>query len=194
MIPPVIIPALFSLAGHGLSEHAEKRVWTGALRRRARAAHGMRTAKLEKANSLPPGRYWIDVFDEKKSVWDAWLATANIASDPTSFGSPSDRVQVEKTEYYEPFEDDGKSYPGRYWILFRVYQSTPWGTLMAEQIGWPNTAPASIQTSDDTVQKPDPNDARTDWLPNSPGFKLAVGGTALLAVAVLAGYAFRSFR
>lgn len=206
MIPAIVPGFLFALGGKAISEYANERIWTGALVKRARlraALSGgerpvrmaMSAGKLEKSNPLPVGRYWIDVFEAKKSVWDAWLATANIASDPTSYTGPSDRVQVEKIEYYEPFEDDGKEYPGRYWILFKVVQPTPWGTLMAEQIGWPNTAPVNIQTSDDTVQKPDPNDARTDWLPDvGPLGKIAIGGTALLTVAVLAGYAVRSFR
>lgn len=216
MIPAVVIPMYYSLAGKALTEQAEKRAWTGALTRRLRkdgghvntggkavpSSHGgaltrrfSHAGRLEKANPLPVGRYWIDVFDAKKSVWDAWLATANIATDPTTYTGPSDRVQVKKIEYYESFEDNGQTYPGRYWILFKVVEPTPWGVLMAEQLGWPNTAPGSIQTSDDTVQKPDPNDARTDWLPDvGPLGKITIAGTGILAVAVLAGYAVRSFR
>lgn len=159
--------------------------------------NGMRTAKLVKKNPLPVGRYWIDVFDNGYGTWNAWLVTANLQSDPTSYGAPGLRVSVEKDEYYEPFEhsETDEMQPGRHWILFNVLEPTPWGDANATKIGWPNTAPQSIQTSDDTVQKPDPNDARTDWLPDvGPLGKIAIAGTGILVVAVLAGYAVRSFR
>lgn len=40
MIPAVCIPMMYSLAGKGLSEHAEKRQWAGALTRRFKRIHG----------------------------------------------------------------------------------------------------------------------------------------------------------
>jgi len=193
MIPAVVIPIMYSLAGHGLSEHAGERTWTRAATRRLRR-RTLHAGALERRNPLPVGRYWIDIFDDGKSAWDAWLATANIATDPTTYSGPSDRVQVIKEEYYPPFVgSDENEYPGRYWMLFKVVQPTPW--TIANKVGWPNTAPTNINTSDDTVQKPDPNDARTDWLPDvSPLGKIAIAGGGILVVAVLAGYAVRSFR
>lgn len=195
IIPPVIIPALFGLAGHALSENADKRVWTGALARRAGRAR-MSAGKLVKTNPLPVGRYWIDVFEDGIPSWIGWSG-GNLAT-----------VSVEKTEFYEgttllgkiagwiypwvptPTNPDKVVQPDRVFVIFNVTSPTMW--TIAETNGRPSIAPKGvIETSDDTVSKPKGKGLFDDL---SPGVKIAVGGTAILGVAVLAGYAFRSFR
>lgn len=211
MIPPIVIPALFSLAGHGLSEHAEKRVWTGAMARRAqravenrgnhvtrtgKARPHMRAGKVVRQNPLPPGRYWIDVFPDGLPSWIGWSG-GNLAT-----------VSIEKTEVYEgtsllvqglgwiypwvptPTNPDKVQQPDRAFVIFSVTAPTMW--TISETNGWPAPAPKGVvETSDDTVQKPKGKGLFDDI---SPGVKITVGGIALLSVAVLAGYAVRSFR
>lgn len=119
-----------------------------------------------KANPLPPGRYWIDIFPDGVAAWVGWSG-GNLAT-----------VQVEKTELYSGknklFEVLGWVYPwvptpqvveqpDRAWVIFNVSAPTPW--TIAESVGYPNNAPKGVvNTSDDTVTKPDPFQERDDWL------------------------------
>lgn len=52
MLPALAIPALYSLAGHGLSENAEQRVWTGALKTRTTRKGGRYATGRGKASPL----------------------------------------------------------------------------------------------------------------------------------------------
>lgn len=108
------------------------------------------TGALAKQDPLPPGRYWIDIFEPGVSTWVGWSG-GNLAT-----------VQIEKTEFYKGTHKvlevlgwlypwvpgSGTDYPDRAFIIFRVTQPTPWG--VADIIGWPSVAPANIQTSADT--------------------------------------------
>lgn len=161
----------------------------------------MRTAKLEKRNPLPPGRYWIDVFPDGIATWVGWSG-GNLAT-----------VGVEKTEFYKgttkvqtilgwaypwvpepgvwPPQFDHTSVPDRAFIIFTVSSPTTWDIDVQKVLGWPNTAPTSIQTSDDTSTKPAP----AGWFDNlSPGLKITVGGIGLAAVVLGGAYVFRSFK
>lgn len=108
------------------------------------------TGLLEKREPLPPGRYWIDIFEDGTTDWVGWSG-GNLAT-----------VHIEKTEFYKGtskvFEVLGwiypwvpgntESIPDRAFIIFNVLSPTTWG--IADKVGWPNTAPQSIQTSADT--------------------------------------------
>lgn len=166
----------------GMLDKAKHRV------RRTPAIHTgalIETGELQKADPLPPGRYWIDVFEDKLAVFQAWFLT-----------TPG--VVMENQEKFEP---EG-TYPARTWYLFEVKKPAPWG--LATKLGWPTIATADVRTSDDTVQKPDPStipvfptggpDIFPDWKDVSPGWKVAVIGGVVLLVAVAASYAVRGFR
>ena len=83
-------------------------------------------------------------------------------------------------------------YEDRDWILFKTTAPLTWDIELAKKIGWPSVASSSVQTSNDTVSKPDPDDI----LPNfkSPEFKLAVVGVGIVVGAVARVYVVRSFR
>lgn len=196
MIPVAAISALYSLAGHGLSENAEKRVWTGELVKRTGRAR-TKTGALVKQSPLPVGRYWIDVFEDGIATWVGWQG-GNLAT-----------VSVEKTEFYKGtskvLEILGWVYPwvpgstavvpDRAFIIFNVSQPTPWG--VENVLGWPNTAPTSINTSDDTVTKPTAEDTLPWWQGGNQGLpevKIALGAVGIAAGVLAAAYVFRSFR
>jgi len=93
------------------------------------------TGALERSNPLPAGRYWVDVFSPDSAAFGAWL-TSNQAT-----------VRVVSTQSFEK-NDAG---PARDWYLFQVTAPTPWNGP-----GFPTIADASVTSSADTVQRPDP--------------------------------------
>lgn len=85
---------------------------------------------------IPPGRYWLDVFNQAPFV--DWL-------------HEKPEVQVETTE------DKGD---GHVFYIFSIPSSAtnygkPGVWFPTVQLGFPTIASAGVQTSDDTVQKPD---------------------------------------
>lgn len=133
------------------------------------------TGRLVRTEPLPIGRYWIDIFHEpiaNKSIFDTWLIN----------GKAAGAVIIERTE--SRGADDGG--PARDWYIFQIVK--PWGWGIAEWVGWPNDAPANIQTSDDTVQKPPPEPGPFDvgglfgsggqlsWVPYVAGGAVLVAG------------------
>lgn len=121
---------------------------------------------LERRNPLPPGRYWIDLFEKDSPAWLAWRARNN--------------VKIEVTEHFS-------SDPVRDFIIFRVDAPVPW-----EGPGFPTIAPASVQSSSDTLDRPppekDPLDKLTDFV-TSPAVKVAgsllgivVGGALIVYI------------
>lgn len=117
--------------------------------------------QIEKRDPLPVGRYWIDVFGKDYGVFLDWT----IAHKAT--------VTVVKTEQYDTTSDwnlfDDREAGA--WFLFEVSAPTSWG--IASDVGWPNTAPSNIQSSQDTIQSPplpknildDGGDAIPKWVP-----------------------------
>ena len=101
-------------------------------------SQNVRTGKLERTSPVPLGRYWIDVFEPKRPVWEAWVAKAGAS------------VHILSTEYYEGDADEG--YPSRNWLLFEVLTPVEWG--VAKDLGWPTIASQDVKTSNDTVDKP----------------------------------------
>lgn len=137
------------------------------------------TGKLEKANPLPPGSYWLDVFDTGGHIetWHQWVNAAGSA------------VKVVTTEVYEADESEG--YPARTWVQFDVSAPVPWNRganaqspSLAIDLGWPNVEKVTPKTSDDTVEKPKAG-SPLDILKESGGpdlgwVKWAVGGAVIL--------------
>jgi hypothetical protein len=125
------------------------------------------TGGVERRNPLPPGRYWVDVFQSKSAAFNAWLARNKTA------------VKVESTESFPGDLDN--AYESRDWVLFRVLSPAPW-----EGPGLPTVADASVKTSDDTVQKPPPEKGPLENLPKLPS---AAGMGAVAAAAGLGLFA-----
>lgn len=178
MLPAAAMPWLFQLAGKGLSEHAEKRVWTGALTRRFQVKRKIATGVLERRNPLPKGRYWIDIFQSGRQDWDYWTMYS------------TGHLKVINEEHYST---DG-TYESRDWILFETDAPLTWDIELAKKIGWPTVATPEVQNSDDTVQKPKVKGGFDEVFGDSPGLKIAVTGVGIVAAAVLVGYVVRSFK
>jgi hypothetical protein len=135
------------------------------------AGHAVQTGRLERANPLPPGQYWIDIFAPKQAAWDAWLAKAGAS------------VHVAVTEQYEGDEEAG--YPSRTWYQFDVLSPVQWGNPLAVELGWPNIDKVTPKSSDDTVTKPSLDAFGNVDEPGEPSewgwVKWAVGGTIVVA-------------
>jgi len=108
------------------------------------------TGKLVKDNPLPPGRYWIDIFEKDVSTWVGWSGgnAATVHIEKTEFFAGTTKVDTVLGWIYPWVPGSGQSIPDRAFVIFTVIIPTSWG--IADSVGWPNTAPASIQTSSDT--------------------------------------------
>lgn len=118
---------------------------------------------VERRNPLPPGVYWIDVFDPNRQAFAEWLK----AFAPV--------VRLRATEHFGPGTSPlhaflqgawtvspalaalanlvpGTEGPARDWALFEVLAPSPFD---AKRFGYPTIAGAEVKSSDDTVQKPD---------------------------------------
>lgn len=149
------------------------------------------TGELEKSDPLPPGRYWIDIFQPNLAIFQAWFLTAQ-------------DVVIENQESFEA--DDEGGYPARTWYLFVVKTPVAWGLAgkgSPPRIGWPTIAGPGVHTSDDTVQKPKgedipifPSGPPDIFNPGAwePSTKILVIGGIVLVVAIAASYAIRGFR
>lgn len=94
--------------------------------------------KLQRANPLPAGDYWIDVIgEEAKIAFQAW-----------SFENQNS-VLILVTE---SFESQG-GFPARDWIKFQTKAPLPWD---AKVLGFPNIIEDgdNIDSSSDTAQNP----------------------------------------
>lgn len=90
---------------------------------------------VEKRNPLPPGRYWVDVFDRDRAAFREWL------------DSYSGVVVVLSTESY----DANAGGPARDWYLFHVHGHVAWNGP-----GYPTIADAQVTSSRDTQQGNEP--------------------------------------
>lgn len=129
---------------------------------------------IERRRPLPAGRYWIDVFQPNRVAWEIWsTAMKNVG-----------RLTIEHTESFEPTEGEESA---RDFLIF---------STDAETVGWPNRlgsptiAGKEIQSSADTVQRPDaplePLDAISEAVSSAKqGAKTAIGvGVAVGVVAL----------
>lgn len=116
-------------------------------------------------NPLPPGRYWLDVFEQPEGQTEEFLEFTR-----------GGLVDVESTE---EFPADGTT-PRRTFFLFRVKE--PGAVFNAEKFGFPNIAPDNIKSSADTALVPE-----VDATPTGPALRVAlvVGAAALVVAGVV---------
>jgi len=112
---------------------------------------------------IPPGRYWLDVFNQ--TVFTDWL-------------HEKPEVQVETTE------DKGDNHV--FYIFSIPSSATNYGKpgvwFPTVQLGFPTIASAGVQSSDDTVQKPDaptPTEVAKDFF-KTAGEVTGAGTSSLL--------------
>jgi hypothetical protein len=86
---------------------------------------------------IPPGRYWIDVFEPKWSAWSAYQR------------SWPGVLQVESTQRFQA----NAGGPARDFLIFKVIAPLVWDAVA---FGYPTIAASSVKSSEDTVQRPAP--------------------------------------
>lgn len=118
---------------------------------------------LERQNPLPLGRYWVDVFEEDWPRFDAWLELNKHF------------VTVHAVENHD--DED----PERRWYLFSV--TAPFLVAWLGP-GLPTIADTSIQSSEDTVEKPTAGLSTTEKLV----FAGAIVGGAVALKYLLSGF------
>lgn len=100
---------------------------------------------LERRSPLPVGLYWLDVLGDNRAAFQDWRDVHAAA------------VKVRTSEAFpEPA-------PGRDWLKFEVLRPVAWD---AKRFGFPNIIRSgdSINSSADTVQRPDPEKDPLDKL------------------------------
>ncbi len=140
---------------------------------------------LERRSPLPPGTYWVDVFGLNIPKADVWFK---------GFG-PSG-VHVDATQHFESPEVSSV----RNWYKFTYNPVAPGVVVVWDtSLGFPTVADASIQSSEDTVQRPplplDPLEEMSNWL-NALEAKL--GGSlgfaaSIIPYAVVGGAAYLGY-
>ena len=119
---------------------------------------------MERANPLPVGKYWVDVFTPQEAAFQDWLRR-NKAN-----------VIVTTTESYDPI--DGS--PGRAWRLFEVNSPVMW-----EGPGFPTIAGPGVNSSTDTADRPAPEKDPFDKLDfDKLGDEIAKTGKTIMWVGV----------
>jgi len=123
---------------------------------------------LERRSPLPKGLYWLDVLGDNRDAFRDWR-TVNAAT-----------VKVRGSE---SFPSEGK---GRDWIKFEVLAPTAWD---AKRFGFPNIIGAgeAINSSADTVQRPDPEKDPLDKLGDELSHAGSTTSRLIQMVALLGG-------
>lgn len=152
---------------------------------------------LQRANPVPPGVYWVDVFDPNRDAFASWVK------------AHADAVKLRVTEHYGPgasplkallkeawvvtpanplgllvagaarlIPDSGVS---RDWALFEVLKPVAWD---ARTFGFPEIA-EGVKSSDQTVAGADKEPDITDTLPTTQEIGGAVKSVANAAGSVL---------
>ena len=132
---------------------------------------------LERRRPLPAGRYWLDVFPKNAIAWQSWSEAM------TKLGSAT----IEHTEHFEAIPADTNLFdtgsvpaaPAHDFVIFST--STPNIAWEAAGLPSPTIAPASVQSSDDTVTKPPPEPSVLDQLSSAAA---GVGTTAKVGLGV----------
>lgn len=99
---------------------------------------------IERRNPLPVGLYWVDVFQPDWERFNSWLAKW------------SAETNVVRSEQFSSNEGG----PAREWVLFEVL--VPDTVQWLKGLGFPTIAGDRELTSDDTVQKPPPEQPPLD--------------------------------
>ena len=134
----------------------------------------------ERANPLPPGRYWLQLFEplaegrpDARSVFAAWQR---------------EHTATVKTEVTETFERDSSGGKARVFVVFKVLSPTPFP--IAPSVGFPDIVQkgtdlvpleqSSVKASSDT-EPPDP------VAPSLDDFGALLGKVALVGGLVVGG-------
>lgn len=121
--------------------------------------------------TLQPGRYWSDLLNEEAhNRWTSWAK--NVAN-----SGGKTRVRVLATEHFEAEGD----HPARDWILWEVLLPVMYDSVFYAPA---NPASAAIESSDDTVTKPEPTSTIGFW---KQTFGVNAGPSLLAGVAVGVG-------
>jgi len=98
---------------------------------------------MQRKNPVPPGKYWVDQFEQRILEFDMWLRRND------------DKVKVIKREEFARLWNGRQ----RVWYLFQVQQPVKWekgwGFPTIAQSAENPTAPV-VEKPDDTVTKPPP--------------------------------------
>lgn len=94
---------------------------------------------IERRSPLPVGTYWQDLIGDRAVIWHAAVRGLN---------SDGPMVRVLTTETF-PAEGDA---PKREWIRYKVLAPVVWDHVL---LGSPTVSTEDVQTSEDTVVKPD---------------------------------------
>jgi hypothetical protein len=96
---------------------------------------------LQRKNPLPDGRYWVDVFGDKRAPMAKWFK---------AFGPTGVLVRTN-----ESFAGTGAN--ARDWYLFEVAQKYPTVPVIWDvaQYGYPTIAGPEVKSSADTAQTPE---------------------------------------
>jgi hypothetical protein len=124
---------------------------------------------LERRSPLPAGLYWIDVLgDSNRAAFNDWRAAASA---------------IVKVRANESFPSPA---PGRDWFKFEVLAPVIWD---AKRFGFPNIIRPGepINSSADTVQRPDPVKDPLDQLSDELGSAGGAASRMITIVALLGG-------
>jgi hypothetical protein len=101
---------------------------------------------------IPPGRYWIDTFDDAKGTRTQFLKWLS--------QKPEVHVETNQESNSDPFWDAANSGPNRLFTIFTIPKTASnygisgvWFPTQA--LGFPTISTDAVNSSDDTVQKPD---------------------------------------
>lgn len=123
---------------------------------------------IERRNPVPPGKYWVDVFEPHIADFRTWLS------------SNSESVSVDKTENYLADGDN----PAHNWYLFTVHTDIKW-----EGPGLPTIADENVHASTDTSEKPPPEPSGLETI--EAGIEKAGN---FLIIGALVGAAYVGYR
>jgi hypothetical protein len=94
---------------------------------------------LERRDPLPPGRYWIDTFDEKIDVFESWASSSGAVVDQREqFAGPRSSTSL----------------PEKKGVWFLFHTSSP-ASFPQKDLGFPTIADSNVKTKADTVQRPE---------------------------------------
>ena len=120
---------------------------------------------------IPKGRYWADVLESNRVAFDGWLDAVT-------------KAKLARLDHVEGFS-------GRSFVIFSVTAETgaPWPE--DSDLPVPNLASNSVNSSEDTVDRPDPEKDITDQISESAS---SIKTSVFWLVAIVASAAAISAR
>jgi hypothetical protein len=94
---------------------------------------------LERRRPLPGGRYWLDVFAKNRPAWEIWSSAMKAVG----------RLKITHSESFAAIGDSEEH-------DFLIFETDAETIGWPEELGSPTIAGPEIQSSADTVQRPDP--------------------------------------